>query len=178
MPEDREASLLKRLARPRESDLASESAEFMQKKGKGGTYRQQQLAEEELRAARRNAAREEVKLKEEEREIARAQIYAVNKLCQKREEAAFAEYRLQREAEALGAEEPPAANAGSGGAPSDGSGSADSEDVGSDGEASSPGEAKLPRPPTGSLAAAAAHSPRGRNGASVQPKGVAAAAAF
>ena len=46
VPEDREASLLKRLARPRETDEAASEREAAARKGKGGTYRQQQLREE------------------------------------------------------------------------------------------------------------------------------------
>ena len=52
--------------------------------------------------ARRSAQREEFLQKEEEREVVRAQIYAINKLMRAKEEAQFAEFRLQREAEALG----------------------------------------------------------------------------
>ena len=105
--EDRDAAMLKRLSRARESDSMMDLAEELRKRGKGGTYRQQQQREEEARTARREKAREESRIKEEEREVTRSQIYAINKLMRNKEEMAFAEFRLQREAAALDGTGPP-----------------------------------------------------------------------
>ena len=99
--DEKEAALLKRLSKPRESESMLDLSEELKKKGKGGTYYQQQQREEQIRFARREKIREESRVKEEEREVTRAQIYAINKLMRQREEMAFAEFRLQREAEAL-----------------------------------------------------------------------------
>ena len=111
--------------RPRESTRFEE--EVGKKLKKAATVRQQQKREEEMRLARRERHREEVRLKDEEREgpltltltrtttrtptqarlkdeereVLRAQIYAINRLMRAREESAFAEFRLKREAEAL-----------------------------------------------------------------------------
>ena len=99
--DEKEAALLRRLSKPRESESMLDLSEELKKKGKGGTYYQQQQREEQIRFARREKIREESRVKEEEREVTRAQIYAINKLMRQREEMAFAEFRLQREAEAL-----------------------------------------------------------------------------
>jgi hypothetical protein len=164
---DADRALLKRLSRPRESDALNDAlAEEAKRKGKAGTIRQQQQREEEARAAHRKAQRTEFLAREEEREITRAQIYAINKLMRVREESAFAEFRLQREAEQLGAEGGAtggerSADSGTGNGTSDGS---ENEYSSGDGETLHNHGKKfpsLPKPPSTVTTSSPRGSPRG-----------------
>ena len=100
--DERDEMLLRRLVRPRESGRIEELDEKGRTRKKAGTMQEQQRREEAQRLARRERHREEARLKDEEREVLRAQVYAINKLMRAREEAAFAEFKAKRDADGEG----------------------------------------------------------------------------
>ena len=94
-----------RLARPREGQRDYDLDDA--KARKAATVWQQQQHQEKERHARREHEREETFHAREEREIFRAQVYAMNRLFRAKEEASFEQFRLQREAEGLGSTSAP-----------------------------------------------------------------------
>ena len=109
--DERDAAIVARLVRPREGQRDLDLDADGKRLKKAGTVWQQQRNEEVARESRRKMQREEASAKNEEREVARAQIYAINRLMRAREESAFEEFKLRREAEELGSPSPPSPQA-------------------------------------------------------------------
>ena len=103
--DERDAAIVARLARPREGQRDYDLDDA--KARKAATVWQQQQHQEKERHARREHKREETFHAREEREIFRAQVYAMNRLFRAKEEASFEQFRLQREAEGLGSTSAP-----------------------------------------------------------------------
>ena len=95
--DEHEAPISAVLTRAREAPSLLDMAEELKKLGStGGSYRQQLLREVQARATRLGAVHAAPAAKEEERQIARAQIYAINRLLRTREEAACATNQAAR----------------------------------------------------------------------------------
>jgi len=82
-----------------------------------------QKREEAARLAKREARREDIRRREEEREVLRAQVYAINELMRCREEAAYLNFVSERHLCVPGAE--PAGDCAGGSGGSSGGGSSD-----------------------------------------------------